>query len=116
MARYFRIQPAGLGLAGHYSETSNDELSDGLHVFDSPMGVVSTDVPAHVYGDEVVVIEAADEWPNDDVEGVCIDPETAQIVARHTWAGFLAAYFPGLPERPRGADYDDCLVDGWESL
>lgn len=116
MTRYFRIQPKGLELTGHYSMTSDDTPADGLHVFEGPAQLVGADVPMELYGDEVVVIEAEEDWDNEDVEGCCIDPETAQIVARYTLPEFLALYFPGLPERPTGRDYDECLVDDWETL
>jgi hypothetical protein len=101
--RYFRIQPAGLGL-DHRSETSLEEvetdvdedgyeyqiptgrqvLADGLHVFANASEVESGgyESDASRYGDEVVVIEAARDWPNGDAEGVCIDGSKATIVAR----------------------------------
>jgi len=101
MNRYFRIQPAGLGL-DHRSETSafvtetvvdadscerevetlRSALADGLHVFATAEELLSTDVPAQSYGDEVVVLEAERHWANGDVEGVCVDGSKARVVAR----------------------------------
>lgn len=97
MARYYRVQPAGLGISGHYSETSADILADGLHVFLSAYEAAHGDDTApHRYGDEVVEIEASRDWPNGDVEGVCIDPETATIVRRWPLKTFVQA-FDALP-------------------
>jgi len=112
MSRYFRVQPAGLDIAGHYSQDSGDGI-EGLHVFDEPGQVFATDVPMSVYGDEIVVVEAPDSWENGDVEGVCIDPSTAIIVARYAPAAFLAHYWPDLDD---GEDPDGFNVRGdWQA-
>lgn len=87
---YFRIQPAGLDVKGHYSTTSFGELADCLHVFEMPGDTFHLDSDIDEYGDEVVVIESGQSWPNDDVEGVCIDPEDAEIVARFSWSEWIA--------------------------
>lgn len=80
--RYFRIQPAGLGL-DHRSETSNGELADGLHVFWYVHQALRPDGSSPKrYGNEIVIVEASREWPNDDVEGVCIDGKESRVVAR----------------------------------
>lgn len=104
MARYFRIQPAGLGIDGHYSTTSNDEQADGLHVFDEPNGVLATDGDSAWYGDEVVVIEGGESWANGDVEGECIDPSEASIIAKYSLEAFVAHFWPDLDdgEEPDG--------------
>lgn len=99
MARYYRIQPAGLGLTGHRSETSSGELADGLHVFASACEAVNPDVGqlhrAEYLGDEVVELEAPAHWDNGDVEGVCVDPSDARIVRRWTLDAFDAAFERG---------------------
>lgn len=86
--RYFRIQPAGLDL-NHLSETSSGDLADGLHVFWVLHQVLSPDTgnPGD-YGEEVVILEADHQWPNNDVEGVCVDGATARLVARIPLAKF----------------------------
>lgn len=85
---FFRLQPSGLGI-DHLSETSSGELADGLHVFVGAHEVVRLDaLPPEWYGDEVVVIEANHFWPNDDVEGVCIDGAQARVVARIPFSEF----------------------------
>lgn len=93
MATYYRIQPTGLGITGHYSETSvtweTGELADGIHVFTAPCQTFATDGDMDSYGNEVVVIQADQEWDNGDVEGVCIDPEDAQIIARFSWESWI---------------------------
>lgn len=95
--RYYRIQPAGRDVSGHYSETSRGTLADGVHVFTSAAEAAhGTDVAPHVYGNEVVEIEASEHWPNGDVEGVCVDPNTATIVRRWTLVAFIEA-FDALP-------------------
>lgn len=102
---YYRIQPAGKSIKNHYSETSvtheTGELADGLHVFNCPVAIFATDVDFEGYGDEVVVISAEESWENEDVEGVCVDPNTAKVVARYTqeeycklWAKAIAEHYP----------------------
>lgn len=91
-AQYYRIQPAGLGIR-HRSETSVEELAEGLHVFDEPWETLRTDSSVDFYGDEVVVISAPGHRPTDDVEGVEIDFRKAKIVDRMSldeWASRLA--------------------------
>jgi hypothetical protein len=92
MGEYYRIQPAGLGIK-HRSETSTEELAEGLHVFEEPWQTLTTDVPARYYGDEVVVISAPGHRSTDDVEGVEIDHRTAKVIDRMSldeWANRLA--------------------------
>jgi hypothetical protein len=90
---YYRIQPTGLEISTHYSAdgaTENTgELSDGLHVFQMAHQTFYTDGEREWYGDEVVVIEAAEDWDTGDVEGVCVDPEEAKIIARYSWSEWL---------------------------
>lgn len=90
MTRYYRIQPKGLDVNGHYSESSDNEPSSGLHVFCNAYEVCAADVSSETYGDEVVVIEAAHHWSNGDVEGVCVDPDAAKIVGRVSFKMALA--------------------------
>lgn len=89
MATYYRIQPAGLGI-DHRSECSDGSIADGLHVFITPHETLcdSRDWIRTAYGDEIVVIEAAEHYANGDAEGNEIDPVMAQVVARiplDTW-------------------------------
>ena len=119
MRAYYRIQPAGLGIEGHYSATSADcplaaareaeglvswlcgpdcplcgglnvDYADGIHVFTSPEDVAHTDGDLDGYGDEVVVILAAESWDNEDVEGECVDPDEARVVARYPLSVWLS--------------------------
>lgn len=86
---YFRIQPKGLGIAGHLSESS-DGSKENLHVFTEPWQVLATDVSPKTYGDEVVVISGGEYVDNGDVEGVGIDPSGASIVARFSYSEWVA--------------------------
>ena len=81
---YYRVQPAGLGIAGHRSLTSNDETPFGVDVFDDADSVRHSDTwRGRNDTDEVVVIASSDEpWDNGDIEGVRLDPDTAEILAR----------------------------------
>lgn len=80
---YFRLQPKSLSIAGHYSETSNGNIADGLHVFQTLDQTLSPDAGNTAnYGDELIVIRADEDWDSEDVEGVCIDPEEAVIIGR----------------------------------
>lgn len=89
MRIYYRIQPTGLGLAGHASESS-DGVRDGVDVFTQAQDVLRPDGPVAYYGDEVVVIRAVSHWANGDIEGVRIDPRSAEVVGRMSWAAFAA--------------------------
>lgn len=84
MNRYFRLQPAGLGLSGHRSLTSNDETPYGIDVFLYAHNVIGSDTwAARDVNDEILVLESEEEgWDNEDAEGWRLDPETATIVAR----------------------------------
>ena len=78
---YFRTQPVGLGINGHRSTTSNDEMSDGLHVHQT----LGQAIFADHNGDDVELIVIrwdGEDWPTDDYEGVNIDPDTAEIIGR----------------------------------
>lgn len=101
MPLYYRIQPAGLGIKGHQSESSASSQPDyegedpyGIDVFSSADQVMSSDSwSALDPTDEVLVIEADEDWDNEDVEGCRIDPETATIVDRITlddWPSYAA--------------------------
>lgn len=106
MTRYFRIQPAGLGI-DHKSEDSNgDRIS--LHVFNDPVSLWGLDVSFSSYGDEIVIIDGGDCWDNGDVEGVAIDGSAAHVVARMTLSQFVATYAPGWLQWV--ADDLDCEV------
>jgi hypothetical protein len=83
MSRYYRIQPTGLEISGHRSQTSLDETPYGIDAFTGPNDVIGSDSwIARTATDEVLIIEAEGHWDNGDVEGVRIDPETATIVRR----------------------------------
>ena len=89
---YYRVQPVGLGIAGHRSLTSNDETPYGIDVFNDADQLTRSETWTAVSdGDEVLVIWSADDtWENGDVEGVRLDPETAEILARIPVATWLA--------------------------
>lgn len=87
MTRYYRLQPAGLGL-DHDSESS-EGMRSGLDVFRRPSETLHLDGMASAYGDEVVVIEGDASWSNGDVEGVRINGNTARIVARYPWSTWI---------------------------
>lgn len=99
MALYYRIQPKGLDIKCHYSELSDSwetgELADGLHVFERPsetFHAIWYNGMREAYGDEIIVIEAEENWDNGDVEGVCIDPESAKVVARYSWNQWVSLW------------------------
>lgn len=85
---YYRIQPAGLPIAGHRSTASDESVPFGVDVFYQAQDVLRPDGPVAYYGDEVVVLRAGQHWENGDVEGVRIDPATAHEVARLSWSDF----------------------------
>lgn len=78
----YRIQPKGLGIAGHASESSAG-VRPGIDVFTYATDLFHLDAPRSYYGDEVLVIEAPETEENNDVEGVRVDPRTAKVVARY---------------------------------
>lgn len=90
MKKYYRLQPKGKGIDGHYSETSIGDKADGLHVFSSPLEIFRTDAITWLKeeGLEVVEIEAERDWDNHDVEGCCIDPDSSKIVNRFAMEDF----------------------------
>jgi hypothetical protein len=93
--KYFRIQPKGLEIKGHYSETSIGEEADGIHVFCNPSDIFTAiweNGMIEAYGDEILVIEAGDWWDNGDLEGVCIDPEESHIVRRLSWPEWVVIW------------------------
>ena len=98
MTLYYRIQPAGLDISGHRSEASDDTLPVGIDVFRSAIDTLCTDVGAQVYGNEVLVIDAAEHWDNGDVEGVRIDPSSARVVARFSFAQWGALWSEAIEE------------------
>lgn len=128
---YYRIQPAGKEIKGYCSQTSAGEIADGLHAFKYPYETYHTFqgfAAWEDYGDEIVVVEAEDDWNNEDVEGVCIDPETAKIVARYStsewfalWKNVISREFPEVLEeikRPGDffeqyelIDFDDAVAE-----
>lgn len=93
MRRYYRVQSPGLSL-DHQSETSADEIADGLHVFLNAHEAESlSEWGGSIFGAglEVIVLEADRHWPNGDVEGVCVDGSAARVVARIPHESFRAA-------------------------
>jgi len=111
MRIYYRIQPAGLEIAGHVSEPSEGDAT-GLHVFSSPHETLQTDVAIEHYGDEIVVIEAPRHWPNGDVEGVEIDAASARVVARISLVRWLARW-EELAGNDRAFDNYNDAIERW---
>jgi hypothetical protein len=95
-SRFFRIQPAGLGIS-HLSEDSSG-MATCLHVFNDAVSLWNLDVDISHYGDEIVIIEAPHYWDHGDVEGVAINPDAAMLVERLTIPEFVARYAPGWAE------------------
>jgi hypothetical protein len=90
MARiYYRIQPAGLEIAGHRSEASDDVLHAGIDAFCSATNTLNPDGWKAKSTDEVLVLSAERHWDNGDVEGVRVDPQAATVVARLSWQAWL---------------------------
>ena len=126
MGRYYRIQPAGLGVDHRSEATGDDAPSYGIDAFGSVEGLVGADgitfrssdreLLGSNYGDEVLVLECPDEetWDNQDFEGCRLDPEHVTIVARIPLAGFwpLALEAVDLSEEEGGfaGDYIDALL------
>lgn len=104
MVTVWRIQPAGLPVAGHRSEDSAGERLH-LHVFASEVELFGTDVGADRYGDEIVELQVPETWGNGDVEGVACDPDAAVVVRRWSIRDWVDAVAPGwrdLVEEVRG--------------
>lgn len=116
--RFWRVQPRGLG-ARHYSETSEGEQADGLHVLDDWRQVLNLDVGTSLrmvkraYGDEIVEIEAPRCWDNADVEGCSVDPSEAVIVARYTWADWLGRILERRIKRASELAYEEARKRQW---
>lgn len=119
--RFWRVQPRGLKIE-HYSETSEGEQSDGLHVLDDWHQVLNLDVGQSLsmvkraYGDEIVEIEAPRCWENADVEGVQVDPLQARIVARYTWAQWLGRILNREIKRASESTYSEAKEVQWASI
>jgi len=120
MGHYFRIQPAGLDVKGHFSidgkTEDTSELADGLHAFMYSWQTFWTDGDRGWYGDEVVVIEASEDWDNGDVEGVCIDPMEAKIVARYSWEDWMSLWKSVIGDDSIEDEFDmrHCELDEYE--
>jgi len=88
MARiYYRIQPAGLDVSDHASESSDGVIA-GVDVFTQAQNVLNPDAPVRFYGDEVLILRADEHWSNGDVEGVRIDGRAATVIQRLPWSAF----------------------------
>ena len=90
---YWRIQPKGLELAGHFSQDGGDAgTSDGVHVFYRVQDTIhpyDQNTFGETYGNEVVQIESNEShWDSGDVEGVVINPDASRIVARVDYEDF----------------------------
>lgn len=102
---YFRVQPPGLGVRGHRSETSNGERR-WLHVYTEPWEPWSVEVSPGTHGTEVVLVAAGDHRPNGDVEGVEVDPVMADVVGRFTFGQWARKIYPQAKARLRRAGDD----------
>lgn len=90
--RVFRVQPAGMDLDNHRSETSIGELDCGVHVFfslEELQGAVNGWV-AQDYIPEIVVIECdrKDVIENRDYEGSVLVDNRGKIVHRIAFASW----------------------------
>jgi hypothetical protein len=74
-------------ISGHASLASDDSTPYGIDVFTDLDQVVRSETWSAIRDDEILGLEvlaiaAEDHWANGDVEGVRVDPETAEILAR----------------------------------
>jgi hypothetical protein len=92
----FRVQPAGLDIAGHCSETSSGDEDDGCHVF-----LTLRDLARGVRGwmadettPEIVTIqcETDDLQENEDYEGMTLLDSQGTIIERQTFADWDGMY------------------------
>jgi hypothetical protein len=94
----YRVQPVGLELGNHRSETSNENLDCGVHVFyglEELQGAVNGWCKQD-YVPEIVTIacEAKDVRENGDYEGSVLVANRGAIVARkafQSWDAFAEA-------------------------
>jgi hypothetical protein len=99
MALVYRIQPAGLGIAGHRSLTSCGDLAEGVHVFGS-LAEAARAVRGWVADEDgmptpelVTITCAADDLEdNEDYEGLLLVEAAGEIVHRHTFADWDALH------------------------
>ena len=96
MTTVYRIQPAGLGIAGHRSETSSGHLDDGCHVF-----LCLDDAKRAVRGwmddgtqPELLTITCTEEDLDDngDYEGLVLLESAGTITHRQPFADWDALY------------------------
>jgi hypothetical protein len=92
----YRIQPAGLDILGHRSETSAGTLDDGVHVF-STLADAAQAVKGWVADGsqpELVTIlcDPEDLAANEDYEGALLLDSAGTIIARHPFADWEELY------------------------
>lgn len=92
----YRIQPAGLEIAGHCSESSSGDLADGCHVFVSladaahaVRGWMADDTQPELL---TIRCEEDDLEDNEDYEGLTLLDSAGEIVIRQTFADWDALY------------------------
>lgn len=94
MTKTYRVQPAGLDLGSHRSETSNGNADRGVHVMQSREQVLSAinGWCRQDYRPEIVTIEceSSDVRDNGDYEGWVLVGNRGKIVARETFADWSA--------------------------
>lgn len=86
---FYRLQPKGLSVIGHRSETSTGRRARGIHVFTNVWETFAPDAGRNAYGDEVLVLYCADSEccvDNEDVEGVEVDPADLVVLGRYSYS------------------------------
>lgn len=94
MATCYRVQPIGMELGSHRSETSNDEPDRGVHVFGS-ISELCGGVQGwmrQAWQPEIVVIECEQKAlaDNGDYEGFVLVGNKGMIVSRKAFADWAA--------------------------
>jgi hypothetical protein len=96
MTTVYRIQPIGLGIAGHCSETSSGTLDDGCHVFLSLIETARAvkDWVEDAWQPELVTItcDEDDLGDNEDYEGMTLYAGAGAITRRQPFADWAALY------------------------
>ena len=108
MTIVYRIQPVGLGIVGHYSETSGGEEDCGCHVFLS-LEDVRQAIRGWVNDDsvlpELLTVRCTDEdlEDNEDYEGMTLVDSVGKIIKRQPFADWdtLRIWFDNNTPTPR---------------
>lgn len=86
----YRVQPIGLEIAGHRSETSNDELANGVHVFGCLQELCGgvRGWCSQQWAPEIIEItcDSRDLRDNGDFEGFLLRGSRGEITTRKSFA------------------------------